>query len=160
MMKMNFEIITADPDALKLLIPLWLEFIRDEEGSDMNIVPSRENAERWISFVKNLIEKDRGTLKYAKVDEKIVGYILYGWENEALKLYHRRGTIFDLYVIKEYRGRGIGKKLLNTAIEDLKHHGIEIIQLTVINSNKRAIELYKKFGFEERLKILRLELKG
>jgi ribosomal protein S18 acetylase RimI-like enzyme len=51
-------------------------------------------------------------------------------------------------IIASYRGLGIGKKLLQTAIQKAQQKGLTRIELTVREKNKRAIALYKKFGFE------------
>jgi len=47
---------------------------------------------------------------------------------------------------KEYRGKGIGKKLILKALEEGKNL-FEIIQLEVFSNNKIAISLYEKVGF-------------
>ena len=151
----EFEIHTASPENLRDLSLLWLEFIQDDIGSDLNIVPNKENAERWIKFVRSLMHKNRGAIKYATLSGEIVGYVLYRWEENALILYKRKGTILDLYVKRSYRGKGIGTKLLEEALNDLKRRGLDFVQLNVIASNEMAINLYKKFGFEEYFKVMR-----
>lgn len=51
-------------------------------------------------------------------------------------------------ILAPYRGLGIGKKLLQTAIQKAEQKGLTRIELTVREKNKSAIALYKKFGFE------------
>jgi ribosomal protein S18 acetylase RimI-like enzyme len=51
-------------------------------------------------------------------------------------------------LIAPYRGLGIGKQLLQTAIQKAEQKGLTRIELTVREKNKPAIALYKKFGFE------------
>ena len=51
---------------------------------------------------------------------------------------------FDIGLIKEYRGKGYGKKLLETAIQYLNEKQVEEICLTVIEKNNIAYEMYKK----------------
>ena len=46
-----------------------------------------------------------------------------------------------------YRGRGLGRRLLEAAIEACWDAGIERIELEVFASNARAIALYEKLGF-------------
>jgi len=50
-------------------------------------------------------------------------------------------------IVKEYRGCGIGKELLSEALSLAQKRGLTRIELTVREDNKRAIEIYKKFGF-------------
>ena len=49
---------------------------------------------------------------------------------------------------KEFRGQGLGGKILSLALKSAhKDPCIKIITLEVIETNRRAINLYKKFGF-------------
>lgn len=54
---------------------------------------------------------------------------------------------FDIGLRKEFRGKGLGKRLLETAIELLKKENIEKICLIVIEKNHIAYRMYKKRGF-------------
>ncbi len=51
-------------------------------------------------------------------------------------------------VLVKSRGRGIGKKLIEFAIDFLKGKKIERIVLLVSEENKKAKELYRRLGFE------------
>lgn len=50
-------------------------------------------------------------------------------------------------ILKDYRGCGIGKELLREALSLAQKKGLKRIELTVREDNKRAIEIYKRFGF-------------
>ncbi len=54
----------------------------------------------------------------------------------------------DIYVIPEYRGRGIGTQLFQF-LEDRYRDKAVRIRLEVEKHNLQAIECYKKIGFEE-----------
>lgn len=51
-------------------------------------------------------------------------------------------------VCKNHRSRGIGRKLLEAAVQRTLHSGIERIELEVFASNRAAICLYESLGFE------------
>ncbi|HZH71067.1 MAG TPA: GNAT family N-acetyltransferase [Mariniphaga sp.] len=55
----------------------------------------------------------------------------------------------DLYVKPEYRGKGIGKALLNKIIETAKERNCARVEWAVLNWNQPAIEFYKKIGAVE-----------
>ncbi len=55
----------------------------------------------------------------------------------------------SIAVKKDFWGLGVGSILMQEAIEWAKEHEIKRIELTVVDSNERAIKLYKKFGFIE-----------
>lgn len=50
-------------------------------------------------------------------------------------------------VLSSYRGRGIGRALMQAALQKAKLKGLTRIELTVRENNKLAINLYEKFGF-------------
>jgi ribosomal protein S18 acetylase RimI-like enzyme len=50
-------------------------------------------------------------------------------------------------VHRDFRGRGIGRRLLETTIARVRDQGLEKIELQVYASNAAAIALYRKFGF-------------
>ncbi len=87
----------------------------------------------YITFGSDLIVADIGG--------KVVGYI-------ALLDYGRDVKIISFAVKREFRGRGIGSKLLKTAIDRCKQRGRDRILLEVRVSNEVAQRLYKKNGFE------------
>jgi ribosomal protein S18 acetylase RimI-like enzyme len=58
-----------------------------------------------------------------------------------------RGTL-GMGVHKDFRGRGIGTRLIDEAISKAKGKGLERIELEVFASNAPAIKLYERVGFE------------
>ena len=50
-------------------------------------------------------------------------------------------------VIDGYRGMGVGRALMKTALAEAKQKGLTRIELTVRENNIRAINLYKDLGF-------------
>jgi len=56
--------------------------------------------------------------------------------------------VLNLFVIEEYRGNGIGKKLVNEVINVCNEENIKMLTLEVRISNKYAITLYEKIGFK------------
>lgn len=87
----------------------------------------------YVTFGSDLIVADTGG--------KVVGYI-------ALMDLGKDAKIISFAVKKEFRRKGIGTKLLKTAIERCKQRGKERILLEVRVSNTVAQRLYKKNGFK------------
>lgn len=54
------------------------------------------------------------------------------------------GEIVALYVLKEYQKEGIGKALLNAALNDIGEKNVTIF---MINGNDNAAGFYRKMGF-------------
>lgn len=70
--------------------------------------------------------------------------IIYPEENPGQ---NRRGGL-GMGLLPEYRGQGLGSKLLGSVLDHAKNFGLEKVELHVYTSNQTAIALYKKFGFE------------
>lgn len=70
-----------------------------------------------------------------------------GW----MKLYdnksQKRFYVSSLYVLPQFQGSGIGKILMNKAEEIARQKGYDRIWLGVMKDNIKALEWYKKIGF-------------
>ncbi|MGL4760740.1 MAG: GNAT family N-acetyltransferase [Sarcina sp.] len=66
-----------------------------------------------------------------------------------IELDNYKGT-FDIGLLKEYRGKGLGKEILEAAIGFIKNKGIHKIEIVVIKKNKIAYDMYEKRGFIEK----------
>ncbi|NIU71188.1 MAG: ribosomal protein S18-alanine N-acetyltransferase [Actinobacteria bacterium] len=62
----------------------------------------------------------------------------------------RVGHVKDIAVHPDWRGRGLGTRLLDRALGVLEARGVDMAKLEVRQSNETAIELYRRFGFEPR----------
>ena len=78
----------------------------------------------------------------AKDDNQVVGFIGFGDRGEEAP---ETGEIFALYVLSEYYGKGVGRELMNEALQQLQ--GYSTICLWVLKENKRALRFYQKCGF-------------
>jgi len=59
------------------------------------------------------------------------------------------GVILGFFnFLPEYRGKGIGTKLMKKILKELKNQGTDSVSLSV-DPNNPAIRLYKRLGFEE-----------
>ena len=58
-----------------------------------------------------------------------------------------QGEIEMLYLREEYRGQGLGKKLLKLGLSCLDVHCIRERKLCVTYGNEAALRLYQSFGF-------------
>ena len=63
------------------------------------------------------------------------------------------GKLDYLVIMKEYRGRGFGKRLMDWAIRMFAEHEIQQIEVKVVDGNE-AIQLYEKYGVKMKEHIL------
>ncbi len=97
-------------------------------------------------FSKRLSTEDKFTLG-AWSDEQLIGIVTLIPEART-KLKHR-ANIVAMYVRPEHRGSGIGRQLMEQAIQLARGlGGIEQIYLSVMAHNEPAKRLYMALGFE------------
>jgi len=81
--------------------------------------------------------------------DQVMGYcwtsMNYGGEANAGE---RKGRVFMLGVDPDYRGRGIGKRVLLAGLAHLKSKGLRFAELTVDSENETACALYRSAGFK------------
>lgn len=94
-------------------------------------------------------------LTQALKDPSIIIYILEK-ENQAigsataqLRESLSLAYIYDIAILKEYRGQGLGSYLIESCLMELKESDIDKASLLVTGDNKEALGLYKKIGFKE-----------
>ena len=79
-------------------------------------------------------------------DQISVGYVILSMGVD-LEVGGRLGTITDLYLEPEWRGRGIGRKTLGFLEDFCREEGLEALELQVERDNTEAFALYQSFGF-------------
>jgi len=62
----------------------------------------------------------------------------------------RKGRIYMIGVDPDYRGRGVGKRVLLASLAYLKGKNLLVTELTVDSDNESALALYRSIGFELR----------
>ncbi|RXF70032.1 GNAT family N-acetyltransferase [Arcticibacter tournemirensis] len=80
----------------------------------------------------------------AEVNGKIEGFALYYIRFSTWK--GCRMYLEDLFITEEFRGIGIGKRLLETIIQEAKERGFSGITWQVLEWNEPAIKFYKRYN--------------
>lgn len=128
-----------------------LEYLKQIGGETDNLTFGAEglpcSVEDEEKYIESLENSTSSVMFIAKIDGKIVGDAHFSSSTrERIK---HRGEI-GISVIKEYWGCGVGSRLMESLIDFAKNTaGCEIIALQVRSDNERAINLYKKYGFEK-----------
>ncbi len=122
------------------------------DGTFGEVEPTKEKIDQ---LVKPLLEKGCYYL-IAIENNKIMGWILIGRSKDQFTDV-MIGFIYELFVIEEYRGKGISKILMLTGIDHLKQEGYSEIRLSAFAGNQ-AIKLYEKLGFNIRTVTMSLRM--
>jgi len=86
------------------------------------------------------------TILVYSVDEFVVGYVALSPYRKGRQAFNQTCEI-SYYVFKEYRGRGIGKKLINAALAYAQESGFKTLLAIILACNQHSIDLLKRFGF-------------
>lgn len=89
------------------------------------------------------IIKKGGIIRFAKYDNEIVGTGALLKYDQEKKYFH----ITKMAVAEAYQGRGIGKLILKTLIDDARSQNAIQVSLYTNGKLQRAVELYTGFGF-------------
>ena len=104
-----------------------------------------EESERRWQRILNDINSTSG-ICYVAEDEtgQVVGFISGGPEREHNNPNYP-GELYAIYILKEYQGRGIGRRLTESLVEKLLQAGLESMLVWVLAENP-ACRFYESLG--------------
>ena len=109
-------------------------------------------------FYESLLAELPEAFIVAEIGGRHVGYIMckseYGFSNFKKLGFVKKGHVVSVAVLNEFRRRGIGKGLVEEAINGVKSKKCDELYLEVRCSNNEAVKLYEGMGFiiKQRLK--------
>ncbi|GGI00529.1 GNAT family N-acetyltransferase [Mammaliicoccus vitulinus] len=69
---------------------------------------------------------------------------------ETVKKLQHKGNLVAMYCHPKYRGNGIAESVVNKLLQDASElSGLKMIDLSVLTNNNRAVDFYRKMGFEK-----------
>ena len=124
---------------------LILEFIKElaeyEKMSDQ-VVADEALLREWI------FEKKKAEVIFAVENGKEVGFALF-FHNFSTFLGRAGIYLEDLFVKKEYRGRGHGKRLIGTLARIAVERGCGRLEWSCLDWNRPSIDFYLSLGAEQ-----------
>jgi len=105
------------------------------------------SSEWWHSYLNPFLYQINSKLFICKDENKIIGMVGVIYDRKIRRSH--LATIVWFYVDKEYRNQGIGRVLMDKAMDDIMSHTrIKKINLLMNETQKTALEIYKKYGFK------------
>ena len=139
---MDFKIVNAGEDELEQLIELY---IQGYKGLEEYSYTNRKDVKAYIRW---LWKRDRYGIFIAKAQNRVIGFIACDSKWFSKKDGGIVGAIHEIVVDPEFRRKGVGLKLIKTAIEYLKKKNLQTVELWVGDENIPARKLYEKVGFK------------
>jgi ribosomal protein S18 acetylase RimI-like enzyme len=133
------------------LIPIWEQQFGYHHNLDSYYYVANSEAlnKQFKLYLEHSISNDKPYILIAKEADTILGFITYSIEEETYfdTNITRYGSIKELCVDEDKRGKGIGTQLM-TAVEDFfASHGLSDICVNSAALNKNAMAFYEKLGY-------------
>ena len=137
MMTDSVQIRTMTVSDYDAVYDMWI----NTSGMGLNdLDDSREGIEKFL-------KRNPETCFAAVENGRVIGAIMCGHDG-------RRGYIYHTSVREEYRGRGIGTALADSALAALESEGINKAALVVFARNEKGNAFWEKLGFTQRSDII------
>lgn len=120
---------------------------------------SSEAAKNFKKDLASIIQKRNVKILVIEDNNKMVGYFNAKIEKpKPFFVPEKIGKISDAFIEEKYRKLGLGKKVLDELIEWFKKNKIKHVELSVDVRNEIGIKAWRKFGFKDFMKKMRLDL--
>lgn len=133
----------ADCDSLgHIIVESWRSTYSHIIPKDeiIKFLDKQKRKEQFERFIKN-----NEIVLIGTCDEIPFGFVFANNDNDEGLV--DCGSIYSIYLLEEYWGKGLASKIMSEVICILKEEGCKQVSLWVYESNIRAIKFYEKSGF-------------
>ena len=163
---MSFKIRRARPDDLPRVVDLAVEAVTHSVSPfrDISTDDVKEFRRRDLIALNDAIHQPHVGIFMAEDETtgRFLGHVIIVCGYTESSTGESQGWIFDLSVVPEAWGGGIGQALMRRAEIFSRERGFKYIGLGVTTANERAVRFYERMGYiEERKRMIKiLELEG
>jgi ribosomal protein S18 acetylase RimI-like enzyme len=123
-----------------------------ERSLDSRMPPGADIVDAFVPDMLRRCARCSGKVLVAELDGDVAGFatILARMKSDEIEDGDvEYGLVTDLVVAREFRNRGIGRKLLEAAETYVKSSGVKWLRIGVLAGNHAADHLYDSLGFEK-----------
>ncbi len=119
----------------------------DHETQFMMLEPGERSTrlEEQSQQIRDILLRDNQTILVAEVGGELVGYVA-ALGGDFRRNRHCAHVVTG--VLQGFCGKGIGARLFSELEQWARRHGVHRLELTVMAHNDKAINLYRKMGYE------------
>lgn len=106
----------------------------------------------YIEHLVKICRENRGRILVSVQDGRVVGYAAVQMWNNSEEIHeepYEFAYISDLIVVEAFRGRGLGRALLEAAESFANSQGADLVRIGVLAQNHPARRMYERSGFVE-----------
>jgi ribosomal protein S18 acetylase RimI-like enzyme len=140
---------TARAEDAAAVAAMWADMARQHSQYDSTRWGFVEDAEAgWREHFRTMLANESNVMLVAAgPGGELAGFLIgvTGMANPLMRV-RCRGEVHDMYVCREFRGQGVGRKLLAEAVRRMKARGAAYVTLLVASANEEATGFYKATG--------------
>ena len=112
------------------------------------LAPSTRTPEHYAAFLGSQLDDPDVLLLVAEQDGRVIAYAFTAMEGYDYKsLRGPAALLHDVLVDPDYRGRGVGGRLLDETLSSMRARGVRQIVLATAERNEAAQRLFARIGF-------------
>ncbi len=146
------EIRKATLDDLEQIKDLKLQAKASEAKYNPSLKPLEDNRERYLRYLRNDLTGEDRAVFFAIDGDEAVG-VITGRIHTTLpiRVHRKQGNISNLFVVSQYRKRGVAAKLVAELLRWFRGEGIADVYLGVHCGNAPALKMFRELGFQDYL---------
>ena len=151
---------TVDSVAIRVALPedvvaiskLWLKFMQYNAAFDSSFEVKPKVTASFAREIQDRLTDANYRIAVAEFDNELVGYCFsYVSKKPYFFKLGKFGFIGDLYVLDDYRRRGIGRLLVDDAHAFFQRRNVEQLELLVAAKNIETVKFWERLGYTKLL---------
>lgn len=159
------RIVPATVDDIDPVADLWIALAEGQRQHGSTLLAEENHAavREWVArsvvtgelLVARICEETNdgtGTEADTQTTRSVtdsIGFVSFTIDHGGYEREQTRGTVGNLFVVPDYRGKGVGSALLGEAEQALREAGAEVVALEALADNTHARTFYAAHGFEQ-----------
>jgi ribosomal protein S18 acetylase RimI-like enzyme len=153
----DIEFTRGTAEDVPRLEPLWVAVHHQHQAAMPELAPYVSDEVTWrehFPMYEELFRRPETFLLLASDGDRLVGYALahvtpveQTWIADTWATGRRIGELESISVLPEYRGRGIGSRLMEEVHREFERLGIEDIVIGLLPGNEGARQFYERHGY-------------
>ncbi|TDF95905.1 GNAT family N-acetyltransferase [Paenibacillus piri] len=127
-------------DDNKAILEIYNEAVHNTTATFDTVDRTYEQQVQW--FEKH---GDMHPVLVAVLNDRVVGWASLNPYSDRLA--YARTAEVSLYIHRDFRGQGIGKRLLNDVLEAGRNAGLHTVLSRIAEGNESSIRLHRQYGF-------------